>query len=209
MPTARAHDLEVYGHSLDSGFAPKIRYIPALSALFHASRQSRQLSIAHTSSTLIHFHDDPLQKSFCFNYDHGTLFLSSRFIAGQISTETIRLRELGARLPASVAARVYHIAVTYSTSDSYGQIGPTLRPFAGLEVLSLAMTDPWNGPTTKWRVPPVCATSGDIAGKMKMEVEKTEAEETEDDEEADEARTKRLSVRLHRKFVECELELNQ
>lgn len=137
------------------------------------------------------------------------MFLSSRFIAGHISTETTRLHELGTLLPAPVAARVQYIVVTYSASDSYECIGPTLRPFAGLQVLSLAITDPWNGPTTKWRVFRESSLNGVMADKIKTEVAKTEAGDTEDDEEVDELRTARLNVRLHRKIVEYELTLNE
>jgi hypothetical protein len=152
------------------------------------------------------FHDD-YNRSFYFNPTTDIIFLSSRFLYEEPSTETARMHILGRILDYRDAARVQRIAVTYAAHGNYSCIGPTFRPFAHLKDWYLAMTDQYSPAMVKWDMsngrPGVSAE----AGKIREWVERTETEETDDEEESEEQKRERHANSKRRRIVEVELRL--
>jgi hypothetical protein len=207
-PAPRTHFLELYGHTHFTT-APKIRYIPPLPPLFHTSRESRTLTIAHQGGELVRLTSAPPSPPFYFHPARDILFLSSRFAPGQTSTETLRLRALAALLPAPVRARLRRVVVTYSGVDSYEHIGPVFRAFARLEICYLAIVDWWSGTTLRRRVRRGRPKAGNVAERIARAVERAEEEETDDEEESGEEWVARVGKRAERRIVECELRLDE
>ncbi|KAH7089988.1 hypothetical protein FB567DRAFT_547526 [Paraphoma chrysanthemicola] len=208
LSAPRTRFLEVYGYT-HFNIAPKIRYVPPLPTLFNTSRELRQLSIAHEGGELIRFADDLPKIKFYFNFDRDIIFLSSRFMKGQNTTETFRLREFTSLFPLSVTSRLCRILVTYSGMDSYERIGPMFRPLINLDIFYLGMMDWWSGKTVKRLLRKGVPAPDAMAHKIESIVKKTEAEETDDDEESREDWMGRIMKRQARRIVECEVRLDE
>lgn len=180
MPPPRTHFVEVYGYCRVSGEAPQIRYIPPLPALFHTTRESRRLSIRRGGGEMIRFRDD-YDRAFYFSFGTDVMFLSSRFLWNQGSSETERLRLLGELLAVRDVARVQRVVVTFAATDDCALVGQACRPFKGIRKVYLAKQDRYSVGRVKWGV----------------------------DEESEVERLIRLAGRARRHFVEVELGLQE
>jgi hypothetical protein len=224
-PESRTRFLELHTHS-NLDHLPRLRYTPPLPPLFSTSRESRNLSIAHEGGEIITFSsadltalfsfhgrkisDNPDAKTevgFYFNFNRDIIWLGNRFTAACNTTETSRLSTLSSILPLPYLSRMKKLLITYSGLDSYRSIGPTMRPYAGLETLYVSMWD--KGSKEKVRkmlgygVPDVGVT----ARRIDELICQTEDEETDDDEETEEAASRRLAVRARRRILEVEVRL--
>ncbi|CAO2648253.1 Nn.00g075200.m01.CDS01 [Neocucurbitaria sp. VM-36] len=212
LPSPRTRFLELHSYnSID--YTPKIRYIPPLPPLFHASHESRALIIASEGGSIIQFtrststSKDLVTLSCYFNFSHDILFLSSRFTAACNTTETSRLHTLSAILPS--ARLIQRLLITYSGFDDYSHIGPVMRPYAALEVLYIGMVDGWSNRAVRRMVRRGVPKRGVVAGKIEEVVRETEAEETDDDEESEEMLGRRVGVRERRRILEVEVRLDE
>ena len=150
-------------------------------------RLTQKQSIGH-GDELIRF---PGNKSIYFNFDRDVMFLSSRFLAGQFSTETTRLRGLSTIIDVS---RLRRVVVTYAGTAEYEDIGRALKPFRSLKQLYVAELDRWGGGGLPH--------PGRTAHTIEAEIERFEAEETDDEEESDEDLARKLAVRYNREVKE-------
>lgn len=208
VPEPRTRFVELYRYK-DNHYMPRIRYIPPLPAVFHATPESRQVSIEIDGGETIHFTDNQQAAQCYFNFSRDIVFLSSRFAGKSGTTETYRLRELSLIMPLRFLCRLTRILVTYSGLDSYERIGPILRPYARLEALYIGMMDWWSSRIVKRLLRKGNPAPGTVATKIAQVVANTEAEETDDDEETHEQFEKRLAVRQRRRIVEVEVRLDE
>jgi hypothetical protein len=222
-PRTRFLELHTYSN-LDH--MPRLRYTPPLPPLFSTSRESRNLSITHEGGEIISFSsadltalfsfhgrkisdnaDAKTDVGFYFNFNRDILWLGNRFTAGCNTTETSRLSTLSSILPISHLSRIKKLVITYSGLDSYATIGQTMRPYAGLETLYLAMWDKGSKEKVRKMLAYGVPDVGVTARRIEELICQTEDEETDDDEEAEEATSRRLAVRARRRILEVEVRL--
>ncbi|KAF9700997.1 hypothetical protein EKO04_000429 [Ascochyta lentis] len=208
-PEPRTRFVEIYNYEAPT-YTPRLRYVPQLPPLFHASRETRTFSIVHEGGELIHFLTPATEKRrFYFNFARDIVFLSSRFTPSGCSTETFRLRELYTLLPPSFMKKLHRVVVTYSSLDDFKAIGRVLCSYVALETLYVGMSDWWSDRSVKTRLrrgrPQVEYVAGKVEGSLKL----AEAEETDDESESDEEWEARLEIRKRRRVVECELRLDE
>lgn len=213
-PAPRTRYVEIYDFDCAT-FSVKIRYIPRLPPLFHTSSESRRVGIAQEGGSIIDMYGNSIfylcrhTIAFYFNFDRYILFLSSRFERGGRTTESVRLESVARLIPTEPLRQIKRLLVTYSGLDSYEQIGPTLRPYASLEVLYVGMKDQWSSRAVVRMLEKGKPSPNVVAEKINRNLIDTEAEETDDDEEPEEVSQLRLAVRTRRRIVEVDLRLDE
>jgi hypothetical protein len=134
----------------DSDPIPRVRYWPPLPSLFYTTSESRAAIIAaqggsfiNTFATNPHIPDSNVK--LYLNFDMDILFLSSRFVMGKTTTETVRFRLLREMVDSTDLQRIRRVVVTFSGKDRYAELADEMGWFWRLEVLYLLMRDPWSG----------------------------------------------------------------
>jgi hypothetical protein len=223
-PAPRTRFVELHTYSTIDHIL-RLRYIPPLPPLFSTSRESRAFSITHEGGEIIKFNVDDFnalfsfhgrkigdgakqeEASFYFNFTQDILWLGNRFTAACNTTETSRLSTLSSILPLPYLSRIKKLLITYSGLDSYAMIGPTMRPYASLETLYLAMWDKGSKMSVRRMLRLGVPDVGVAARKIEEFVRRTEDEETDDDEESEDVTSGRLAVRARRRILEVEVRL--
>jgi hypothetical protein len=224
-PAPRTRFVELHTYS-DLEHVPRLRYIPHLPPLFSTSRESRSFSIAHEGGEIITFTtagftalfsshgrkigdsaDAKADVGFYFNFARDILWLGNRFTAACNTTETSRLSTLSSILPPRYLSRLKKLLITYSGMESYALIGPTMRPYAGLETLYVCMTDKGSKQSVRKMLRHGVPDVGVTASRIEELVKQTEDEETDDDEESEEVAKGRLVARARRRILEVEVRL--
>jgi hypothetical protein len=222
-PTPRTRFIELHTYSIIDQI-PRLRYIPPLPPLFSTCRESRNFSITHEGGEIICFSSadftalfsfygrkigdspDTKKKVGCyFNFSRDILWLGNRFTAACNTTEISRLSTLSSILPLPYLSRIKKLLITYSGLDSYALIGPTMRPYASLETLYVAMYDKGSKKGVKKMLKHGVPDVGVTARRIEELVRQTENEETDDDEETEEVTNGRLAVRARRRILEVEV----
>jgi hypothetical protein len=226
-PPARTHFLEVYAYSA-TFCDPRIRYIPRLPALFHATSESRKAIVDAQGGDLINLTTPQKDERwiwdrktrrrvkipsklgyFYFNFNHDILFLGSRFLRNRPSNETYRLRQLENAISFCYLSRLKRIVVTYSGLDDYSEISGTLRWLDDLEVLYVAMQDKRSSMDVVRGLRKGYPRAGMVSAKILQVLSDAEGEETEDEEEDADSREERKMIRANRRVVEVDLRLDE
>lgn len=210
---ARTRFVEVY--NCTKAYQPfRIRYIPPLPPLFHATRTSRAAIIKSQGGTVIQteYNSDP--SAFYFNFALDILFLSSRFKAGTAqnadgkskssfhvnSTESDRFLFLWEAFPVEVLGQFQRVAVTFSGMDNYHHLANYMRCLTGMRTCYIVMRDRWPSKISQTMITAGLIREGLIGYMLRRQLAKMEAR----NELPEGRREELLRLREMRRVVEVE-----